>query len=139
MKETRTCKGCSKSMKLHYFANAGKLDKSGKPYKRHYCSKYGCYWNRKKHSPSGRMAKAQKIKEYKETCSCVNCGYSKNTRGKWFTTWVLQFHHHDSDKEANVSDMISNGYSLKNIFKEIKKCIVLCSNCHMELHGRKNY
>ena len=52
---------------------------------------------------------------------------------------VIQFHHHDHTKEANVGNMISNGFGLKKIFDEIKKCIVLCANCHMELHGHQNY
>ena len=143
--ETRTCKGCYKTMKLEHFAKSGRDNKAGEPYRRHYCAKNGCYWARKKNSPSGRMAKATAVRKYKEQCSCENpkCstkgGYSKETRGKKFTTWALQFHHHDSSKEANVADMISNGFGLKKIFKEIKKCIVLCAICHMELHGHQSY
>ena len=145
MTKTRTCKGCLENMPLDDFANAGGFDKSGKPYKRYYCAKNGCYWARKKNSPNGRMSKATAIREYKEKCSCSNpkCpidgGYSKENRGDQFTTWALQFHHHDSSKDANVGQMISDGYSLKKIFTEIKKCIVLCAICHMELHGHKSY
>ena len=139
MTKTRTCKGCNISMDIDCFANTGKFDKSGNQYKRWYCTTNKCYWAHKKKTPNGRMEKARKFREYKESLSCVECGYSKKKRGKKFTTWALQFHQHDSTKEANVGQMLFDGYSLKNIFKEIKKCIVLCGNCHMELHGHQNY
>ena len=34
--------------------------------------------------------------------------------------------------------MISNNYSLEKVQEEIKKCIVLCSNCHHEFHFLNN-
>ena len=137
-KETRTCKGCNISMPLDYFANTGMFDKNGKPYKRYYCTKNVCYWAHKKKTPSGRIAKAKAIRDYKRNLKCCDCGYSKETR-KRFSTWGLQFHHHDADKEANVGDMLSQGFSLKKIFAEIKKCIVLCALCHIELHAHQNH
>ena len=42
--------------------------------------------------------------------------------------------HHIGDKENDVSRMVSNGCSIKNIENEINKCIVLCSNCHRKEH-----
>jgi len=139
MTKTRTCKGCNITLDIESFANTGMYDKAGKPYKRYYCTANGCYWHHKKNSPNGRMQKAKKIRKYKKQLSCGGCGYSKKTRGKKFTTWALQFHHHVAGKEANVGDMISNGFGLSKIFKEIKKCIVLCSNCHTELHGHQSH
>ena len=139
MTKTRTCKGCNVTMELEHFAKTGMFDKSGRPYRRYYCTHNGCYWDHKKKTPNGRMAKAEKLRDYKAELNCGSCGYSKKTRGKKFTTWALQFHHHDASKEANVGDMLSNGFGLKKIFQEIKKCIVLCANCHMELHGHQSY
>ena len=139
MTKTRTCKGCNVTMELEHFAKAGASDKSGRPYRRYYCTHNGCYWDHKKKTPNGRMAKAEKIRDYKAELNCGSCGYSKKTRGNKFTTWALQFHHHDASKEANVGDMLSNGFGLSKIFREIKKCIVLCANCHMELHGHQSY
>ena len=47
----------------------------------------------------------------------------------------LDFHHIDrKDKLLNISE---NGWfsSVKNLLKEIKKCAVLCSNCHRQIHS----
>lgn len=46
----------------------------------------------------------------------------------------LAFHHTDANKEACVSEMVSGMYSIKRIQKEIDKCVVMCSNCHLKLH-----
>lgn len=42
---------------------------------------------------------------------------------------VLDFDHL-GNKECNIGYMISNGCSLDDLKKEIKKCQVLCANCH---------
>ncbi|OGL40555.1 MAG: hypothetical protein A3C43_01895 [Candidatus Schekmanbacteria bacterium RIFCSPHIGHO2_02_FULL_38_11] len=64
--------------------------------------------------------------EYKGT-RCSRCGYSKCIE-------ALEFHHLDSDgKDFGISN---NGYtrSWSKIKKELDKCIVLCANCHREVH-----
>jgi 5-methylcytosine-specific restriction endonuclease McrA len=55
---------------------------------------------------------------------CVRCGYSKSL-------WALQFHHiNPEDKESkNLSKL-----SFEKQIEEVKKCILLCANCHIELH-----
>ena len=40
--------------------------------------------------------------------------------------------HHETDKEMEISHMISFGRSLCEIHAEIGKCVVLCANCHRE-------
>lgn len=42
---------------------------------------------------------------------------------------LLEFDHR-SDKKYNISDMITKGYSLISLQKEIDKCDVRCANCH---------
>tara|TARA_Y100000310_G_scaffold334969_2_gene415897 strand:+ start:647 stop:1150 length:504 start_codon:yes stop_codon:yes gene_type:complete len=65
--------------------------------------------------------------EYKKTLSCSKCGDSR-----WY---VLDFHHKDSKKkDFLISKMVGGGYSKNRIEEEVSKCIVLCSNCHRELH-----
>ncbi len=58
---------------------------------------------------------------------CIRCGYSKYPE-------VLEFHHKDpSQKEFNVSSK-GHSRSWERVKKEIEKCILLCANCHREVH-----
>jgi hypothetical protein len=41
----------------------------------------------------------------------------------------LDFDHIDN-KDYNISSMINRRYSLDKIKKELKKCQILCANCH---------
>ena len=51
---------------------------------------------------------------------------------------VLEFHHTDREgKDAAVSRMIKYGRSWDVILLEIKKCIVLCANCHKREHAKE--
>lgn len=58
---------------------------------------------------------------------CIICGYGKCQR-------ALSFHHIDPTKKE--FDLSSKGLtrSWEKIQKEIKKCILVCANCHMEIH-----
>ena len=59
---------------------------------------------------------------------CSNCGYNKCYA-------ALDFHHLDKNKKIfEISTGIKNKFSEKDIINEVKKCIILCSNCHRELH-----
>lgn len=62
-------------------------------------------------------------------CSC--CGYNKNIT-------CLDFHHL-RDKKNSISKMVLQGYSIKLIKEEIKKCKLLCANCHRKTHTKKLY
>jgi len=47
----------------------------------------------------------------------------------------LDFHHRDSkQKKFNIGKALVDGLSEEKIMNEIKKCDVLCSNCHRKLH-----
>lgn len=68
---------------------------------------------------------------------CSICGYNKNISS-------LCFHHEDPSTKSFELDIrrLSNN-SMKTIEEEFKKCILLCHNCHNELHNPsltlKNY
>jgi len=47
---------------------------------------------------------------------------------------TLDFHHYDTDKSINISNIINKGWGVDRILAEISKCTVLCSNCHRKLH-----
>jgi hypothetical protein len=65
--------------------------------------------------------------EYKgNKCEC--CGYNK-------VNSALEFHHLDSKtKLFNISSSQVKKRSQEELFREIDKCILLCANCHRELH-----
>jgi predicted HNH restriction endonuclease len=56
---------------------------------------------------------------------CSKCGYNKCEA-------ALDFHH-EGNKEESITILLKND-SKQRILKEIKKCILLCANCHRELH-----
>ncbi len=57
---------------------------------------------------------------------CTKCGYDKCIA-------ALDFHHVDkTNKEFNIFEKGKTAW--KKIIEELKKCILLCSNCHREHH-----
>lgn len=66
------------------------------------------------------------FKEYKTTLECEKCGENHPS--------CLEFHHIKNNKEHHIGRMPSEGYSVKKILDEIKKCKVLCANCHRKTH-----
>jgi 5-methylcytosine-specific restriction endonuclease McrA len=68
--------------------------------------------------------------EFLQTHPCVDCGEKDPI--------VLEFDHvNPSTKTQNISRMVIEGYSWKSIEKEIKKCQILCSNCHKRKTARE--
>jgi len=58
---------------------------------------------------------------------CAICGYNKSIN-------ALEFHHFDSGKkDFGIS---AKGYtrSWEQVKRELGKCVLLCSNCHREVH-----
>jgi hypothetical protein len=68
------------------------------------------------------------VRRVKQRMHCSKCGDKR-----WY---VLDFHH-ICNKEQNISFMIRKGSSISSIKKEIRKCLILCSNCHREEHYTK--
>lgn len=65
--------------------------------------------------------------EYKKTLSCEKCKLSDHR--------CLEFHHIDPKiKDDEISSMIAKGMLPERILEEIKKCMVLCANCHRIEH-----
>ena len=74
-----------------------------------------------------RMRNRAFIRDYKQNAGCGLCGEHDPD--------CLQFHHVDSSKEHDVSQMMD--FKKERILNEISKCDVLCLNCHMKLHRDK--
>lgn len=68
------------------------------------------------------------IDKYKVSKGCSMCRY----RGP---ACCFDFHHvNGEDKDFTVAQVYA-GVSLKTLFKELRKCILVCSNCHRKIHG----
>ncbi len=80
------------------------------------------------------MAVARRRKKLREQTveykggKCMFCGYDRYLG-------ALDFHHLNSeDKEFGISkDGITRSW--KRVKKELDKCILVCSNCHREVHA----
>lgn len=72
---------------------------------------------KKKHSDEMR----QKIARYKLSCGCNDCGYDSHHA-------ALEFDHVKGSKRFCISNMTRCLWT--KILSEIKKCEVVCSNCH---------
>jgi hypothetical protein len=63
---------------------------------------------------------------FKGTLKCSKCGFNHIA--------ALDFHHtNPALKDGNINRFVSNGQFAK-VYEEIKKCIVLCANCHRIHH-----
>ena len=61
---------------------------------------------------------------------CVECGYNKCLA-------ALQFHHViPTEKDYHFSDTLTSK-SWKEVQEELKKCQLVCSNCHAEIHDKQ--
>jgi len=70
------------------------------------------------------------FRRYKSTLSCIDCGENHPA--------CLHFHHRkDEDKKFTIASVVSRANSLRQIINEIKKCDVLCANCHAIRHWRE--
>lgn len=59
---------------------------------------------------------------------CHYCGYSKSIS-------ALSFHHKiPTEKEFKISAGLSLKKDITELTKEVQKCILVCSNCHCEIH-----
>ena len=59
--------------------------------------------------------------------SCLVCG---ETRPQ-----CLVFHHRESStKEFEIGNVGAGTWSVGRVLKEIRKCVVLCANCHLKHH-----
>jgi Zn finger protein HypA/HybF involved in hydrogenase expression len=68
------------------------------------------------------------ITNHKKGKKCEICSYNKNPE-------ILDFHHKNKgEKSKGVNYLMKTLKSIYTIKKEIEKCILVCPNCHRELH-----
>jgi len=69
-----------------------------------------------------RDARGRWLDIYKVTKGCEYCGYKDHPK-------ALQFDHLDrSSKHKNIAHMKDG--NLKKLIEEVRKCRILCANCH---------
>jgi len=79
-----------------------------------------------------RNERKEKLIALKGGC-CSMCGYNKSAS-------ALVFHHKDAKtKEFNISGKQLTRKSWKELKKEAQKCVLLCFNCHIEIHDREGW
>jgi hypothetical protein len=85
------------------------------------------------------MSTAEHVKEWRRNTKlrmvkamggkCAICEYSR-------TTTAFDFHHLDpSGKDFNISATRANPTSWAKLVEELRKCVMLCANCHREVHS----
>lgn len=66
---------------------------------------------------------------------CQLCGISYNGKN----APIFDFHHiNPEEKDFNISTRLRyNSYIPQELYSEIDKCILVCSNCHRQIHSEE--
>jgi len=116
-RDKRICSKCKEDKRLDEF------------YSRRNGEGNSVYCKKCSNEESRERARRFKIKcvEYKGG-KCEKCGYKKYIG-------ALQFHHLDpSKKDFGLAAVKTHSFNDK-IKLELDKCILVCANCHFEIHG----
>lgn len=120
-----------KSLSEMYNVSQYEISKSTKGLKRY--SKFDDTISRKERQVVYVTERRRKLKEMAVTYKggkCEKCGYNECIA-------ALDFHHlNPLEKDFSIGN---KGYtrSWENIKKEIDKCILVCANCHREIHSNE--
>lgn len=132
--DTLICNKCKESKRIVEF-DVNLQSKRGRAYTCKVCRNYTRRNN--KDQQKRDVIKAQKQRKDRQdfinsfkASGCSVCGYKK-------CLYALTFHHIDpASKIDTVANMACNSSSFEKIKTEIDKCIVLCQNCHHEIHEK---
>lgn len=92
---------------------------------RHWLRKYKIHRKRLPQA-SARKRNKRAALDYKGNCCCY-CGYDR-------CETALEFHHvNPEEKKFTISSGL--GRPWKTLKRELDKCVLLCCNCHRELHS----
>lgn len=87
------------------------------------------YWtNNRKHIVAKQIRKSKQerldlVNSLKTPCQ--KCGESR--------PYLIQFHHRNPDEKLFEIPQV-NSHGVEAVKREVKKCVCLCANCHMEFH-----
>lgn len=92
---------------------------------------YRCTKCRSERVSKCRRKRKAVLVEYKGG-KCELCGYNKCIA-------ALEFHHKDHTKKEFGLAKSGITRSLEATKKEVDKCMLVCSNCHKEIHSEEGY
>lgn len=122
----KKCTQCNEEKCLTEFHRRGKY-KDGTPMYHSSCKI--CY-NKQTQEATELLfrEKEEYLKSVGLTC-CQVCGYDR-------CEGALEFHHlNPEEKEREVGAMMKNRTPMKTFINEVEKCVLLCANCHREVHA----
>lgn len=115
-KDKKTCSGCKQNLPIDHFWKKGKDKLQSR------CKKCLYIYQEKRRGPV-----KDRLLSYKGG-KCISCGYNKCSA-------ALDFHHIDQDSKSFDIGKSSKNMNFDKIKNEIDKCVILCANCHRELHN----
>lgn len=135
---TRVCTKCGLEKDIEEFPRRGDYLHRRQSYCMDCRSKMGKDWyernkdyqkaNARKHTTEYRNTIREYLWNYLLTHPCESCGETDPV--------VLEFHH-TGDKEMAISEMVTRITNIERLKEELKKCTVLCSNCHRRLTAKE--
>ena len=118
----RICSVCSNEFEYNNYSKKYCSSDCGKKAKKEYLENKNFNYEK---VVDWRIKKKKKSVEYKGG-KCIICGYNKAMS-------ALDFHHLDPNKkDFTISKFINKKF--ENIKDDLDKCVLLCSNCHREVH-----
>ena len=113
----RTCRTCGETKPLTAFHLTGYKDKR-------YLQCTEC----RNDAANGKYRRrTELLGRFKMSKGCACCGFDRSAA-------ALDWHHIDmSDKEFYIRDSLK--MRIVTLFKELRKCVVLCANCHRMVHA----
>jgi DNA-directed RNA polymerase subunit M/transcription elongation factor TFIIS len=139
-KETSTCVNCGNIFEYYPSNSDGKIC-SG-------CGKDSENWNQsmqiirdepfnnfgsnKSKGKDGPSYQRKRIRQIKSCCSCSKCGYEDDGR-------ALQFHHKYGEKDSSIPEMVNSSNTWDVLLDELRKCDILCANCHIIEHTSSSW
>lgn len=135
--ESKVCTKCTKEKPLDQFSwknrKVGRRASECKECHRVMRNKY--YKGKTDKEKLQILGRKKEIKEWlnnlKSELTCNRCPENHIS--------TLQFHHKDpGKKEISIANVVRNGWRKERILEEIRKCEVLCANCHAKEHYDKS-
>jgi len=102
---------------------------------KHCMSKYNKKWHKanpvlQKQYRDTHYGYQQKIMHNLKINGCAICGYNKCDA-------ALDFHHINPEDKCFSLSMHAINYANKRVAEELSKCVLLCKNCHNEIHDKE--